>query len=189
MKVSEREALAHAANCAEEFRVHPLGFFFLKYCAGNEQARRIHVWLGNNATRTTNQLHLHSFDIESVVVVGKIRNELFRYRETAGGAVMEFEVSYNDGKSLLRRTGSVGELDPMGSFETPAGSWYRLEAGVIHRVIVEEAPCVTLVSTIERGTRICSYGLTDEEQPCVRRMVNREEVSQIAAALDGALHP
>ena len=189
MTPPEVEELIQAAYRVREFRIHPLGFFYLKDSVGEGLARRIHVWLADSPVMATNHLHLHSFEIKSVVVVGKLRNELFRYRETVEGVFIEFEVSYEEGKSILRRTGRFGELDGIGSFETVAGARYHLEAGVLHRVTVNAAPCVTVSFTIERGVRICSYGLTEEEQPFVRRLVTREEADQIAAALDNVLHP
>lgn len=189
MRASAIEELTHAADRARDFRVHPLGFFYLKIHAGEGLARRVHIWLTNYAIGPTNQLHLHSFDMQSLVVIGKIRNELFRYRETAGGAFMEFEVSYEKGRSMLRHTGSRGELDAIGSFETVAGARYQLKAGVVHRVTVSIVPCVTVLSTTEQGGRICSYGLADEEQPFIRRRANEGEVCRIAAALEDALHP
>ena len=78
-------------------------------------------------------------------------------------------------------------LDTIGSFETAAGTRYRLEAGVIHRVAVVAVPCVTVLTTIERGIPIYSYGPSDEKQPFVRRFAKSDEVRRIVGTLEDAL--
>ena len=184
----EIKLLSEVAHRTTEFRCHPLGFFYWKDCSQQTIPRRVHIWLHNNDNRPENDSHLHSFDIESLVVIGKIRSDLFQYRETPSGTTLEFDVSYEAGKSLLRRTGRRGMLHAMGSFETPAGARYRLGAGVIHRVLVEKFPCVTVLTTIERGIPIFSYGPDCDERHFVRRLATRQEACQIATVLAGVLH-
>ena len=172
-----------------EFRRHPLGFFYWIENPQQTVRRRIHVWLHDRDYRPENDSHLHSFDIESLVITGKLRSDLFQYRENPSGEILEFDVSYEAGKSVLRSTGRRGVLQAIGSFETPAGARYRLEAGVVHRVLVEEFPCVTVLTTEERGVPIFSYGPDCDEQHFVRRLVTREEARNIATVLSGALRP
>ena len=188
MREPEARALTDAARHTKEFRLHPLGFFYLKNDIGQGTARRVHVWLPDSIDLRENYLHLHSFDIDSFVVFGKMRSELFRFREAADGRILEFGVSYKAGKSILRRTGKRGELDAIGSFETASGERYHLRAGVIHGATVNATPCVTVLTTTERGIPIYSYGLADEGRPFVRRVAKREEAYGIAAALEDALH-
>ena len=187
MRAPEIKELTDAVCRAREFRLHPLGFFYFGHDLEEGLTRRVHVWLPDGADPPENDLHLHSFDIDSIVVVGKLRSELFRYREVAEGTILEFCVSYNADQSTLRHTGNRGVLDTIGSFETAAGTRYRLEAGVIHRVAVVAVPCVTVLTTIERGIPIYSYGPADEKQPFVRRFAKSDEVSRIVGTLDDAL--
>ena len=185
----EFKEVADASRRTEEFRLHPLGFFYLREDIGQGVTRRIHVWLPNRNDGPQNYRHVHSYGIDSLVVAGKISNALFRFRETAEGPELEFAVSYEPGKSILRPTGKRGILDEIGSFETAAGARYRLDAGVIHSVAVDEVPCVTVLTTIEQGIPIYSYGPADEKQPFLRRMAKKDEAQRIAGALEDTLRP
>ena len=179
--------LVNAVRRVEEFRLHPLGFFYLQDKVGEGITQRVHVWLPEGPDRLENDCHSHSYDIESLVVVGKMHSELFRFKQTANGTEMEFAVSYKSGKSILQPTGKRGELDMVASFETRASARYLLKAGVIHRVTVSEVPCVTVLTTSERRAIIYSYGVSDDEQPFPRRVVEQEEVHRIRDTLESVL--
>lgn len=154
--------LVEAAHRACEFRLHPLGFFYLQVAVGGRGTFRVHVWLPDGPNRPENDRHQHSFDIESFVATGRMQSELFRFEEMVGGPDVEYEVTYVGQESILRPSGRRGLLVPIASFETVAGSGYRLEAGVIHRVAVVDRPCISVVKTLERGGAIFSYGNEDE---------------------------
>lgn len=170
--------LAEIAQRAGDFRIHPLGFFFLQNAAGEGETRRTHVWLPNAPERPENDRHQHSFDIESVVIVGRLRSELYRFKEEARGPEAEYAVTYHGSKSVLRPSGRRGRLLPIASFETTAGASYRLEAGVVHRVIVVAKPCITVVRAREQGAPIFSYG-SEDEASFDRRPCTAEEAEQI----------
>lgn len=176
------EELIEAAHRIGEFRLHPLGFFYLQYELGNGARRRIPVWVPDAGDRPDNDRHQHSFDIELLVVAGKMQSEVYRFRQTEEGSELEFEVVYEADKSILQPTGRRGELDPIASFETGAGHRYKLAAGVVHRVIVTEVPCITILTVIERGKPIYSYGFPGE-QPFVRRPPDANEASRIGAII------
>nr|WMC98908.1 hypothetical protein RAR13_09510 [Aminobacter aminovorans] len=156
------KALLEAADRVREFRLHPLGFFYLQVGEGEGRAQRVHVWLPGGPDRPENDRHQHSFDIDSLVVAGRMRSELFSFEEVEGGPEAEFAVAYEGKASILSPSGRKGQLLPIVSFDTVAGATYRLEAGVIHRVAVTERPCITLVQTQERHIPIFSYGHEDE---------------------------
>lgn len=170
--------LAEAARRAREFRLHPLGFFYLQDAAGEGRTRRIHVWLPDGPDRPENDRHQHSFDIESFVVAGRMRSELFRFEELAGGSDAEYAVTYDGQESILKPSGRSGKLFPIASFETVAGSGYRLEAGVIHRVAVMQRPCISVVRTLERRIPIFSYG-HETEAAFDRRLCSADEAELI----------
>lgn len=154
--------LVEAARKADEFRLHPLGFFYLQAAVEEGKTVRVHVWLPDGPNRPENDRHQHSFDIESFVAAGRMHSELFRFEEMASGLDAEYAVNYDGRESILRPTGRRGILVPIASFETVEGSGYRLEAGVIHRVAVMHRPCISVVRTHERGIPIFSYGHEDE---------------------------
>ncbi|TJX60093.1 MAG: hypothetical protein E5W21_13350 [Mesorhizobium sp.] len=171
--------LAEAVQRASEFRLHPLGFFYLQDAVGKGRMRRVHIWLPDGPDRPENDRHQHSFDIESVVVAGRMRSELFRFEEgKPDGPEVEYTVTYDGHESILMPTGRRGRLLPIVSFETAAGTSYRLESGVIHRVAVICRPCITVVRTFERHVPIFSYG-HEEEEAFDRRLCAEGEAEQI----------
>ena len=181
-------ALIDAANHAHEFRLHPLGFFYLQEVTVEGRSTRVHVWLPNGNSWPDNNQHQHSYDIESVVVAGRMRSHLFRFEEEEGGPDLEFGVSYEGRASMQSPSGRRGRLLPIASFETIAGASYRLEAGAIHRVEVIERPCITIVQTQERYIPIYTYG-HENEDAFVRRVCKESEAEQIRSQLLAAANP
>lgn len=169
-----------------EFRCHPLGFCYLTRCDGNGSTQRVHVWLSRaNRSRQeiSNPWHQHSFDIHSVIQIGRVRSELFSFTETKGGTTREFRVDYKNSKSSVSATGRIGTLEPIAFFDSCAGDSYFLRAGIIHKVTIADPPCVTFLRTEERNISIYTYGEHLEEQPFERRLVNHKEKSEIAFLL------
>lgn len=179
----ETMKLANVADRTEEFQLHPLGFFYIQDDADDGVTQRVHVWLPDSPDRPENDRHQHTFDIESLVMAGGMRSELFQFTQTPDGPDHEFAVSYEMQESVLSPTGKCGVLERIATFETKAGAHYRLEAGVIHRVVVTAKPCVTVVTTTEQGIPIYVYGSDEDEQPFERRTANPDEVSKITAVL------
>jgi len=168
---------------SSEFRLHPLGFFYLEDHLPGGKSHRVHIWLPNEIETAENDRHQHSFSINSMVIVGGLRSELFHFRESSEGNQREFVVSYSSGHSILSPTGRVGTLDRFSIFETGAGASYFLEAGIIHRINTIKRPCVTLLKTQDRGTKILSYGRQLNELPFERRAVNEFEARRIEELL------
>ena len=115
--------------------------------------------------------------------MGRIGSELFEFREMPSGTEREFSVSYECDRSVLTATGRTGCLKRFCAFETAAGARYFLEAGVIHRVIIVERPCVTMLTTEQCSIPIFSYGRHDSEPAFLRRGVNSEEAKEIKELL------
>ena len=187
MNGHEFNIVANASHRPFDFRLHPLGFFYFQKKITSRMSHHVHVWLQETFDEMRNDTHSHSYTIESAVLAGKIRNDLFRYEEDSEGKVLEFEVMYEAGKSIVRCTGKRGNLEQTASSDTSKGKRYHLEAGTIHRVTVEEFPCVTVLTTIEQGIPICSYGLVDDEKPFARRLARPQEVRKIGRVLADAL--
>ena len=179
--------LVEAAGRAEAFRLHPLGFFYLHHEIAQGVSRRVHVWLETSVAPRANDRHLHSYDIESIVVAGALFSELYQFNQHAGGTVFESVVSYGMDESVGRPTGKRGVLRRIVSFETSAGTSYWLKAGVIHRVAASVLPCVTMVTTSERGIPVFVYGPAEEKQPFVRRLATYSESCGIATVLEKAI--
>lgn len=168
---------------AAEFRRHPLGFFYLQERATEGVMYRVHVWLPDDKAVMDNDRHQHAYMLNSRVKIGRLKNELFRFRETADGPEKEFLVTYEKARSKLSPTGRIGSLDCIAVFETTAGSSYILEAGVIHRVNVLHRPCVTFVQTTDRRIEIFSYGTAEEEAPFDRNLATLADIKRLELVL------
>jgi hypothetical protein len=138
--------------------------------------------LPRQSDATGNDLHQHSYDIDSEVISGSLRSELYRFEVTPNGTQREFAVSYEADRSIICPTGRVGELQLFCAFETVAGTKYFLQAGRIHRVTISARPCVTILSTEERGVPIFAYGEPDEPS-FARRLVSPSQAQQIGEVL------
>ena len=187
MTSTQKELLEHAICSTSNFRVHPLGFYFFTQQADAELVQRIHVWVLPTDGLLTNDMHAHSYDIESSVVLGKLRNELLEFSEDAGGSILEFSVSYRGQKSVLELTGRRGKIRTLGTFDTGPGNRYCLQAGQIHRALAKNMPCVTILNTRDRGHPILTYGSNHPTQPFPRRDVLPEETEAIKIALIEAI--
>lgn len=181
-------ALINAADRAHAFRLHPLGFFYLQEGVVEGLAQRIHIWLPSCPDMPENSCHQHSYDIESLVVAGRMRSDIFSFKAEECGPDVEFAVNYEGKTSIQSPSGRRGHLLPITSFETVAGASYRLEAGVIHRVEVIERPCITLVQTHERHIPIFTYGHEDEVA-FERRLCSEKEAKKIRRHLMVAASP
>ena len=171
----------------EEFRLHPLGFYYFKTLVETGVWRRYHIWLPKYSVGIDNDRHQHSFDIRSQVLFGRLRSELFDFHESPCGTEYEFSVKYENNRSILSPTGRVGELVSLSAFENIASTSYFLRAGVIHQVSILEVPCVTVLTTEERGISIHSYGQEQSEPPFERRLANGDEAKQIGEVLRNCL--
>lgn len=178
--------LVDATQRANEFRLHPLGFFYLQDAVGERRTRRVHVWLPDGPDRPETDRHQHSFNIDSWVVAGRMCSELFRFEEASDGPDAEYSVTYDGQESILTPSGRRGRLVPIASFETSVGASYQLEAGVIHRVTVIGRPCITVVRTVEQRVPIFSYG-HEVEAAFNRRLCTESEARQIRGHLVNAI--
>jgi hypothetical protein len=173
----------HAISRVLEFRLHPLGFYYLEDKLGGGGGQRIHVWLSEGPDGAENDKHQHTFDIASTIVEGCIRSELFQFLERTDGSEREFSVIYGEGHSTLSFTGRLGVVQLLCSFESVKGSGYFLKAGTIYRVVALERPCVTVLKTQERNIPIFAYGTEPNEAPFERRHVDAGEARQLSQVL------
>ncbi|MBY5751419.1 hypothetical protein [Rhizobium leguminosarum] len=177
--ITTNQALARI----QEFRLHPLGFFYLRSNAVNGTSSRFHIWPSREFGVPDNECHQHTFDIRSSILAGRMKSELFTFNPSAGGREREFAVEYDIAKSSLRPTGRSGVLERICEFDSHAGASYFLQAGVIHRVSIMQRPCVTALATVDRGIEIFSYGQDVAEAPFDRRLVDSSEIDEIGNIL------
>jgi hypothetical protein len=179
--------LRNARQRVTEFRLQPLGFYYLHDDQADGASHRMHIWLPEGPDSPENDRHQHKFDMRSQVLCGSLESNVFQFVEIPGGEEIEFEVTYARGHSGLRDTGRVGQLESICTFKTPAGGSYFLKAGIIHRALPVERPCVTMLTAQDRDIRVFAYGKDETEAPSERRRVNAREAAQIADLLDTIL--
>lgn len=167
----------------QEFRLHPLGFFYLRFDEGDGTSSRFHIWPTKEFGTPENECHQHRFDIRSTVLSGHMRSQLFNFESGPRGDQKEFAVEYDGTESVLRPTGRSGSLDRFCEFDSKDGDTYFLKAGVIHKVSVVRRPCVTTLQTFDRAIDIFSYGEDSAEAPFNRRRVVDAEIREVESIL------
>lgn len=155
-----------------EFKIHPLGFYYLSYMDNDISSSRCHIWLNNKNLPNYNDVHNHSYDLHSVVMMGKIKNNIYRFIEDIYGDIREFDIDYNNGNSCPKLTGRRGLLELEAEFEISCGSKYYLRYGQIHKATVTQYPCVTDVKLVKMDGNIYSYGNYTTEENFHRRQVD-----------------
>lgn len=182
-----RLALAGALQLVGEFRLHPLGFLYLRQPNEYGTHRRVHIWTSRSLAdvRVHTTAHSHPYDVDSRIVKGKLKNRIFSFSEATDGAMFEFGGYYNGSASGLIPTGRKGMLTEVVSFySSPTDDAYHLKRGVIHHAAPVSYPCITVVTTSSgSGSKSLSYGPADSEERFDRRFVTDTEREELKEAL------
>lgn len=168
-------------------RRHPLGFSFITLPLKNGFSLRFHLWtdsLDPETARARGVLHDHTYILNSVVVKGRLRQRTFSVLPDPLGPFSEFQVSYSEGASRLRRTQNRCDLRIESDEIMPSGRLYRLEPGVVHEVQVAEVPCATLVLTcpkLARSPRVFGPLQTELTETFERSQLSPDEIAAAKA--------
>src|SRR3989442_5678783 len=94
---------------APEFTRHPYGFLILKCGPHSEGDLRVHVWLDSERVRQQPDWppHTHPGPLLSFVLLGRVRNRLWRITDDPLGLHCIYEVHYSGDSSILRKTAKV----------------------------------------------------------------------------------
>jgi hypothetical protein len=144
---------------ASEPVVHPLGFVCFPLRAG----LCAHVWLPDEpelAVRTASSLiHCHSWDLESRVLRGRIRNRVYRVLTVPGHeAHYRCYTVHRDDHDQLEPTDQCVRIDTAATATHAAGQGYRLPAGVFHDTLVTGGVTVTLLEARDAGGQDVALG-------------------------------
>lgn len=116
------------------FQKHPLGFAFLnlgKLSANTEF--RLHVWDSRFMPQNIGlQIHNHSFDFESFVIAGKIKNTIYSINENINSDGILYQVKFVDNKSILDLKGDKFEIIIDSEKSIEVGSFYKLNKDEFH---------------------------------------------------------
>jgi hypothetical protein len=143
------------ARLESEGRRHPLGFLVVSQPLDEGVVLRYHLWPSGWAPRLeqeSGQTHDHSYELNSVIVAGSLRQRTFRAALDITGTHDVLEVEYRPEGSALRRSGLRARLIEEVDETFGEGTAYRLPPGTVHRVDAVGRPAATLVLAIPAST-------------------------------------
>jgi hypothetical protein len=165
---------------------HPLGFICLPVERTGEDGVCVHLWQTElaAAASTTSQVHSHSWDLDSYVLFGEVRNEIVE--------VVDEPVKPTHRVFEVRSRGDVDEIcatprlvrHATGTIEVNrAGESYTLRAGAFHTTVVRaDQPAATVALGRGRaGGKDLTLGAIDGHTHIVRRQ-HCDETETIRAA-------
>ena len=139
-------------NLETTARRHPLGFVVISEPVCEGLVLRYHIWprdWGVPDGQESGQTHDHSFELNSLVLGGSLRQLTFEAVIASSGGHEIFEVHYGaEVGSDLRRTGQRARLERETDETFAAATAYRLPPRVVHYVETVRRPAATLVLSV-----------------------------------------
>jgi hypothetical protein len=127
----------------------PLGFYRIFLTAQNalSPGLMLHAWLANTQPKQSNSLdiHSHTFDMTSRVLIGELVNELYEAIPDSNGLHKLVNV-YHDGVSSRRIVSDLPVQARLISRETVhERSKYGFKSKIFHCTIINKYPTITLM--------------------------------------------
>lgn len=167
---------------------HPLDFVCIPVLRSAGFGVCGHVWPGGIAAAT---VHSHSWHLESQVVAGAVTNEIFAVTEHPDGPHQLLVVDSSGPFDRLTPTGLTVEIRQAHQEQIPAGSSYRLRAGVFHRStpLPDDLTLTPLSATTVAGARdqVVGTAHTGQVRPARRHELPAPAALDLVALLRGAL--
>lgn len=170
---------------------HPNGFLAIPLHEEPSGVIRLHLWSGSDPLQGEHSIHDHTYDLQSLVLPGALRQALWKVEASDDGPLEEFGVSYRGAGSEIHATGrrvSVTELDTR---LLSAGDRYSVEAGAFHSIVPVQLPASTifLKSPARRRQvgRVVGRAVPSGRLAASRSTVTEAEVAGRLAALAAAL--
>jgi hypothetical protein len=120
---------------------HPLGFAIVKLFETGSYKYRLHFWPKNERKPKEPdwQIHNHIFDLESLVICGKIGSKEFIVQEDTecNTSHLEYEVIYHKQGSSIVTTDRLLKVSLDNEKWTSVGASYQVECGVFHQTYVK----------------------------------------------------
>jgi hypothetical protein len=130
---------------------HPLGFLLVSEPLGGGACLRCHVWPAGWAVpqgQESGQTHDHSYELNSLVLLGSLRQQTFDAEFDVGGDHDVLRVDYTADASEPRSSGLRARLVAETDEIFDAGTAYRLPAARVHRVDAVARPLATIVLAV-----------------------------------------
>jgi len=136
-----------------QIRRQPLGFYRVYLTTQNamQEGIYLHAWLDQNQFRqgAEPEVHSHIFDMNSTVLIGSLRNEIFTAKPALNGTHYFVKVHYNDGSPLREVENRMCRIELSHQENVSSGNEYTQKSGLFHRTIVTEYPLVTLMRKVK----------------------------------------
>lgn len=173
---------------------HPLGFLCVPAHRSGDEGVCLHLWgpQWRRATLTTSPTHCHSWDLDSWVLTGVLRNQTVRLVDDADAPTHQvFEVRSSAEGDVLHPTGRLvrTEIDAVTTHR--AGEGYTQRAGVFHQTLVPDpqglVATVALGLTRPGGTDLSLGGLDTASHRTRRESCPPEVATRVVRAARAAL--
>lgn len=117
------------------FQKHPLGFKYFKLGKiSDTEEFRLHFWIGTHDNQDNDlQIHDHSFDFESFVVYGSLKNTKFSSKKNKIQNGFIYDVKFRNEKSRLVLNSSEQGLEISSCEIIKTGNFYYLKSDEFHR--------------------------------------------------------
>ncbi|GAA3628147.1 hypothetical protein [Flavivirga jejuensis] len=144
--------------CAEW---HPLGFIYIKLIQGKKNDYRLHIWPKEtrSSNKTKHPIHNHIYNIESLVVSGKVGCEAYSIEKKTISKTKLYKVHYSKSGSKLVSTNESVNIEKKNISWTNTGNTYIIEKGDYHQSVVEQN---TFAATVVKN-----YNKSDNIKPTV----------------------
>lgn len=136
------------------FTWHPLGFAHAKILSQDQMALRVHLWpcADRRPQHPLWPVHTHIFNLESLVLSGRVQNTLYNFHSTDVGPNQLYRVEYRDGGSALIATETFGDASEYQIHVAGPGEKYEVLPEMFHSSSVEEHElAATLVRTCQQN--------------------------------------
>jgi len=138
------------------FQKHPLGFKYFKLGKiSKTEELRLHFWVETNENQDDDlQIHDHSFNFESFVVYGSLKNNKFitKYDNNANGLI--YNVRFRNGKSRLTLDSKNQLIELISSQIIKNGEFYCLNRNELHKSENLSESTISLLKIIKPENKV-----------------------------------
>lgn len=183
-RIDANDALHWCKDGGQPFRWHPLGFVVCTAMTHGNIKVRVHIWPSELSKSQGDfcQIHDHVFRFESWILAGAVKNTEYVIGEQGTEHAL-YSAEYTGDTSVLKRTDQKFKLHPAHSRIFEAGSYYAVEAGVLHETTrVSRSPALTILITdlvLDHPPRVLIREGGASRYEYVRRILSAHEFDEI----------
>ena len=151
-----KQILDYIINNYDDFTPnwHALGFIHCKLVELKEGTLRLHIWDNQekHAEEQLEKIHDHLFSLNSFVISGKIKNEVFKVIEVNDNEFTHhaYTVKYDNRYSSLVSNNRLYKVTELNEEVITDGQYYKIDSSSFHRSsLANDTPALTLVATYD----------------------------------------